>query len=600
MKSITLLKAITSIDDTYVEDALAYRSPKKQIFKQLTAFASVAACVCIVLFGTFFAINYFKYPTPTIPKSDFIIENGMLVAYTGSATEITLPDEVNSIAPNAFAASENAENITTITLNSSIKNIDEKAFEGVVSLNNVNIPDNNENFIFTDGVLMATDGSINFSLSPEGDIDVDKFINTIHIMEKNVDFIGKRTTFVFGELTIVAQNFISERDENDTYFVIETFTVFGQTFNLYDSKYDSSFSSGLIGENVKYTLLLTDEVFLYSKTVSDVGYYLIITEDSIYEYEDTKVILPDSEEAKNNPTWYNDRVYRYYIDDNDRLCYINQPRKYLESQEFFQQIRYCVALDELAWEEGFVTIEKGSPVHHFEKSYTAGEIYDIEGIFNDWYTWVTTDENVTDDYFILNGIPKVTSLDELLYYNSRHYVKVFNLYDDLNLPFRLAGMTFAEIEAEFGTMKYEYLIAGGIPVYSLDSCPDILIRFTKVTGISDDGMPRATGNDLPNRIELNSGKVYPGVAVGMNAEEVQALVPDLDPQSGTFSLSEIAGAYPTCYSRDGFNIIVRWKFPDETFYELENNMWDGNTAQDYWETHEFNGTVISFDVIKIK
>ena len=43
MKSITLLKAITSIDDTYVEDALAYRSPKKQIFKQLTAFASVAA-----------------------------------------------------------------------------------------------------------------------------------------------------------------------------------------------------------------------------------------------------------------------------------------------------------------------------------------------------------------------------------------------------------------------------------------------------------------------------------------------------------------------------------------------------------------------------
>ena len=175
-----------------------------------------------------------------------------------------------------------------------------------------------------------------------------------------------------------------------------------------------------------------------------------------------------------------------------------------------------------------------------------------------------------------------------------------DLNDEANIPFRLAGMTFAEIEAEFGTMKYEYLIAGGIPVYSLDSCPDILIRFTKVTGISDDGMPRATGNDLPNRIELNSGKVYPGVAVGMNAEEVQALVPDLDPQSGTFSLSEIAGAYPTCYSRDGFNIIVRWKFPDETFYELENNMWDGNTAQDYWETHEFNGTVLAFDVIKIK
>ena len=358
MKNFDLLKAITLIDDKYIESALKYRSGRKTVYKQITVFTSVAACICLVILGAVFVSHYFNdTPNPPIdePKSDFVIENGTLVAYTGAETEITLPDDVDSIAPNAFAGSENAENITTITLGSAVKNIDEKAFQGVTSLSQVNISALNENFVFADGVLMATDGSINFSLSADGDIDVDKFISTIRIMEKNVKFANDHTTFVFGGLTIVAQNCVSDNAEKDNYFVIESFSVFGQTFNLNDSKYDSSFSSGYIGGDVEYTLSLTDEMFLYSKTAGDVGYYLIMTADTVYEYEGTKAILPDSEEAKNNPTWYNDWVHRYYIDENDRLCYISQPRKYLETEDYFEQMRYSVALDELAWKEGTVT-----------------------------------------------------------------------------------------------------------------------------------------------------------------------------------------------------------------------------------------------------
>lgn len=569
MKNFDLLKAITLIDDKYVEDALNYRSGRKTLYKQITVFTSVAACICLVILGAVFVSHYFNdTPNPPIdePKSDFVIENGTLVAYTGNETEITLPDEVITIGSNAFSGAENASGITTITLNSDIKNIDEKAFEGVSALNKINIPESNDNFIFTDGVLMATDGSINFSLSPEGDIDVNKFIDTIRIMENNVDFIGKRTTFVFGELTIVAQNFISDHDKNDTYFVIETFSVFGQTFNLYDSKYDSSFSSGLIGDDVKYALLLTDEVFLYSKTAGDVGYYLIITENNVYEYEDTKVILPDSEEARNNPTWYNDWVHRYYIDDADRLCYISQPRKYLENESIYEQLRYCVALDELAWEEGYVTFENGSPVHNFEKSYTAGEIYDVDGIFNSWYNWVSTDESVTDEYYTSNSIPKVTTLDELLYYNSRRYVKVFNLYDDLNLPLRLIDMTYAEIEAEFGPLEYPYMMYGGSPVYTSERLPGINIVYISADATLTDGRPAAASDETPDRIDVVDGEyyMYPGIYIGMPVEELVWLL-------GDYTVTDVSPMMKDTYDitatiNGTYSFSGAFKLTDEMYY----------------------------------
>ena len=571
MKNITLLKAITGIDDKYVEDALSYRSGRKTFYKQLTVFTSVAACVCIVILGALFVSHYFNNtpePPIVVPNPDFVIENGTLVAYTGSETEITLPDEVITIGSNAFADAENAGNITTINLNSGIKNIDEKAFEGASALTQINVPDGNDNFVFADGVLMATDGSINFSLSPDGDIDVNKFIDTIRIMESNVDFIGKRSTFVFGELTIVAQNFISDYDKNDTYFVIETFSVFGQTFNLYDSKYDSSFSSGLIGDDVKYTLLLTDEVFLYSKTAGDVGYYLIITENNVYEYEDTKVILPDSEEARNNPTWYNDWVHRYYIDDADRLCYISQPRKYLENESIYEQLRYCVALDELAWEEGYVIFDNGNPVHNLERSYTVDEIYDVDGIFNSWYNWVSTDESVTDEYYVSNGIPKVNSLDELLYYNSRRYVKVFNLYDDSNLPFRLVDMTYSEIEAEFGPLESPYMMYGGSPVYTSERLPGIIIVYISADATLSDGRPAAAFDEIPDRIDVVGGEyyMYPGMYIGMSVNELTSILSDYEVTNispmvkKTYDIhAEIVGKY---------RIYATFNLPENLFREF--------------------------------
>ena len=52
-----------------------------------------------MILGAIFVSHYFNdtpKPPSVEPKSDFVIENGTLVAYTGAETEITLPDEATS------------------------------------------------------------------------------------------------------------------------------------------------------------------------------------------------------------------------------------------------------------------------------------------------------------------------------------------------------------------------------------------------------------------------------------------------------------------------------------------------------------------------
>ncbi len=455
MKSMELLKAISAIDDKFIEAALEYKGYRVRAYKQAAAIASIAACACIILFGAFFVVSNFKSPShpgpstdghtsapvvdatestttepstdghtsapvvdPPKPVSDFVIENGILVSYTGSETEITLPEEVSSIASNTFSSSTNAADITTIHLNSGINSIEEKAFSGLVSLSRVTVPEDNSNFIFRDGVLMATDGSIHFSLTDNNTIDVQTFVETLEQMEGSVDFIGKRTKFVFGELIIIAKNNVSPYDLNEARFTIESFSVFGQTFALSDSKYDSSFSDGVIERNAGLTLLLTDDVFVYAKTRTSCGYYLIITADSIYEYHKPPEIIPGSEEAINNPTWYNESVFGYSIDDNGDLVYVREPQKYTFDQRISNEITYCVGLDEFAREEGYVTFENGVIVHNPTSTYTVSEVMNVYECFAIWHSMY---KNYSDELLQIAGIPRVSTLDELISYNKEHY-----------------------------------------------------------------------------------------------------------------------------------------------------------------------------------
>lgn len=68
----------------------------------------------------------------------FVIEDGVLTDYTGSTSNIILPDNITSIGDSAFASNES---ITSVTISNGVTTIGNSAFEGCISLVDITIPD---------------------------------------------------------------------------------------------------------------------------------------------------------------------------------------------------------------------------------------------------------------------------------------------------------------------------------------------------------------------------------------------------------------------------------------------------------------------------
>ena len=56
-----------------------------------------------------------------INENGFYIEDGVLLRYTGSETDITIPDEVNTIADYSFLENTNREKIEIVRLGANKK-----------------------------------------------------------------------------------------------------------------------------------------------------------------------------------------------------------------------------------------------------------------------------------------------------------------------------------------------------------------------------------------------------------------------------------------------------------------------------------------------
>lgn len=79
----------------------------------------------------------------TLKDGDFVVRNGILLAYTGNATEVTVPDGITAIEANAFSRyyNSNLTNLTSVTLAEGIEEIGYEAFDGCYALKSVNIPE---------------------------------------------------------------------------------------------------------------------------------------------------------------------------------------------------------------------------------------------------------------------------------------------------------------------------------------------------------------------------------------------------------------------------------------------------------------------------
>ncbi len=209
MDSFTILNAIGSLDEKTVCKALSYRprpsetvamptksgvtsevepnslkheadnqqvdksnlppaKKKKHPFKNknFLRWGSIAACFCLLLVGALALI-------PNLVGNNtagFVVEDGVLLAYTGKDENVIIPDNVVCIADYAFRESGNAEIVKTVTLGKKVSTVETFAFDGCINLNTVSVSDENKSIQMDNGAVLSEDGKQLIYLNTTNDV----------------------------------------------------------------------------------------------------------------------------------------------------------------------------------------------------------------------------------------------------------------------------------------------------------------------------------------------------------------------------------------------------------------------------------------------
>lgn len=201
MKEIDFLDAVGKVDQKYIEECITYKAPKKTNvwIKRISA---AAACLLLVI-GAVLVVHHMKQPV-IIDENGFYIEDGVLLRYSGSETDITIPEKVETIADFAFLANTNRQKIEIVRLGTNVQTVEVNAFAGLDKLVDIIIAENNLSFEEKDGLLMTSDGSILLQYKREGETffkipDSVRFVaaHAVQLTElteidfgKNLEYIG--------------------------------------------------------------------------------------------------------------------------------------------------------------------------------------------------------------------------------------------------------------------------------------------------------------------------------------------------------------------------------------------------------------------------
>ena len=166
MKEIDFLDAVGRVNKQYIEECITYKPPNKMNvwIKRMSA---IAACFLVVM-GAILIINHMNQPV-IIDENGFYIENGVLLRYTGSETDVTIPEEVETIADFTFLENTNRTKIEVVRLGAGVQKVETNAFAGLENLVDIIIAANNLSFVEEDGLLMTSDKSILLQYKRQGE-----------------------------------------------------------------------------------------------------------------------------------------------------------------------------------------------------------------------------------------------------------------------------------------------------------------------------------------------------------------------------------------------------------------------------------------------
>ena len=116
------------------------------------------------------------YPVWTAKDdADFVVEDGVVVSYTGSETDVTLPLTASSVAAEAFADNSYSANITSLTVPECYSSLERGALAGLTGLKTLTVPfiggsrSQNRFLAYVFGAERYTDNVYSFSLYSDGD-----------------------------------------------------------------------------------------------------------------------------------------------------------------------------------------------------------------------------------------------------------------------------------------------------------------------------------------------------------------------------------------------------------------------------------------------
>ena len=310
------------------------------------------------------------------PKPEFeISEAGVLTAYNGDDETVVIPDNVISIGEDAFGTSPYADEIKTVKLGKSVEDIDVQAFVSLTKLENVEVPEENSNFISGDGVLIKTDNSVFFCMPSIIKDDYDMFDVFFDVISDDENSYGTAQVILKGMMATVN---VTEAEEGLINFGIKhnvyctSFYANGHNFYFNEPlAYISDFSRSKMIRAYE-----TDEGVLFSNT-SGYGFgdtWILLKDNVLY----TKIVVPNYEEKIGNEEWYNYSVIRFYKEDG-LLKYKRIPYKYIFDGTYSDIIWNCTGFDEFAGEIGTVKIENNELKYCPEISWTVRD--DMVGRF---------------------------------------------------------------------------------------------------------------------------------------------------------------------------------------------------------------------------
>lgn len=285
----TAFSGVTSLSQLVFAEGKLNSIPDNA-FEGCTSLTTVTMVPTIVSIG---ANAFAGTPWYATQSAEFVVVNGTLIKYNGSATSVVLPETISQIESGIFSG----KSIVSLDMSAtSIEEIPAGAFKGVATLSDVILSANtkvigrgafegtqffanaSQEFVILNGVLVKYNGASNFVYLPEevkviatdafyGNVDLAGIVFSSEVTILEEAFVGTSLTTVDGEEYVVAMAL--NAFEGTVYAnPVNDFAVVNGTI----VKYEGNAEKVVIPENVTY---IPEGIFSGNETITELDFSLV-------------------------------------------------------------------------------------------------------------------------------------------------------------------------------------------------------------------------------------------------------------------------------------------------------------------------------------